>query len=63
MVSLAKPDNELFTREGEAPAEPVRRQLGRSLALPQKYSQIRIPVLRKYQNGVNLALLFCWTCR
>ena len=26
--------NQFITREGEAPAEPWRRQLGRSLALP-----------------------------
>ena len=26
--------NQFIAREGEAPAEPMRRQLGRSLALP-----------------------------
>ena len=31
---LASLCNEFFTREGEAPAEPLRTQLGRSLALP-----------------------------
>ncbi len=29
-------------REGEAPAEPLRRQLGRSLALPLFFSSLGI---------------------
>ena len=32
--------NELFIREGEAPAEPYRRKLGRSLALPNALRDI-----------------------
>ncbi len=33
--SQAEPGNEFLAREGEAPAEPLRRWLGRSLALPK----------------------------
>jgi hypothetical protein len=33
MFSRSLP-KQLIAREGEAPAEPLRRQLGRSLALP-----------------------------
>ena len=33
-MSLSTLPNPFITREGEAPAEPWRRQLGRSLALP-----------------------------
>ncbi len=33
MITLTLP-NQFIVREGEAPAEPLRRQLGKSLALP-----------------------------
>ena len=33
--------NQFIVREGQAPAEPMRRQLGRSLALPHEDSADR----------------------
>ncbi len=36
-----------MTREGEAPAEPWRRQLGRSLALPINSKRLRIAKMLK----------------
>ncbi len=34
--------NQFFTWEGEAPAEPMRRQLGRSLALPLFFKRVTL---------------------
>ena len=45
--------NQFITREGEAPAEPLRRQLGRSLALPLFFKRLGIA---KMFTGVGSGL-------
>ncbi len=37
--------NQFIIREGEAPAEPMRRQLGRSLALPMAIRALPMAIL------------------
>ena len=46
--------NQFITWEGEAPAEPMRCQLGRSLALPNEDSA------GKFKSAARLALTPTW---
>ena len=47
--------NQVLTREGEAPAEPMRRQLGRSLALPLLFARVNNP--QPHANSTLLSVM------